>query len=80
MTIKEALQMIVDDCECPALNWTVNYAKYALTLDEYSEELKLQCLYIIGNISKWRAGKTSKFTKEQIKQCRDIIKKFAKYK
>jgi len=78
MTVKEALQMIVDDCNCPALNYAVNYAKAGLLMDDDSEELRVQCLYVQGNISSWRAGSTSKFTKEQIKECRDTIKKGGK--
>ncbi len=68
--------MIVDDCECPALNWAVNYAKEGLRLLDYPEALQIQCTYLIGNIGHWRAGKTSKFTKEQIKECRNVIKNY----
>lgn len=74
MTAKEAMKMIVDDCECPALNYAVNYALAGLKMPEDSEAFRVQCLYLIGNISKWRAGKTSKFSKEEIKEARAAIK------
>ncbi len=48
MTAKEAFRMIVQDQECPALNWAVEYA---------------------------RAGSTSRWTKEQIAEAREAIKK-----
>ena len=74
MTVKEALQMIVEDRDCPALNYAVNYAKVGLQMPDNSEVLRIQCLYLQGNISKWRAGKTSKFSKEQIAEARQAIK------
>ena len=78
MTIKEALRLIVKDQECPALNWAVNYAKAALLMPEDSELFWRQMLYVSGNISHWRAGKTSKCTKEQIKEVRQTIRQFIK--
>jgi len=75
ISAKEAMQMIVDDCECPALNYAVNYAKAGLEMDEGSDEFRVQCLYLIGNISHWRAGSTSKFSQEQIKEARAAINK-----
>lgn len=78
MTITEAIQMIVDDCNCPSVNYAVNYAKVALHMLSYgmedTKQFKVQCLYIQGNISNWRAGANSKFTKEQIKEARSVIK------
>ena len=75
MTAKDAMRMIVDDQECPSLNYAVNYAKAGLRMFESSEEFRVQCLYLIGNISRWRAGSTSKFSKEEIKEARAAIKK-----
>ena len=73
MTAKEAMQMVVDDCECPALNYAVNYAEAGLEMDEESKFFQVQCLYLIGNISRWRAGRSSKFSKEEIKEARAAI-------
>lgn len=53
MTIREALQAIVDHAEEPALNYAVNYAQYGVGLDD-SEELRVQCLYVLNNLAYWR--------------------------
>jgi len=76
MTVKEALELIVADQDCPALNYCVNYAKYALGLSASGQlaELRLQLLYTVSNITHWRAGKNVKATKEQIKECREVLK------
>ena len=73
----KALKMIVKDKNCPAVNYAVDYAAYATqVLDE--DELKVQCLYVLNNISQWRGGtKSSKFTKDEVKNARKVIKNFA---
>lgn len=58
--VKEALQEIVANEKAPALNWAVNYAKYALTMiDSGASEadLKVQLLYVLSNITHWRGDK-----------------------
>ena len=75
MTAKNAMQLIVEQQNMPALNYAVNYAHEGLRMDEGSHEFKVQCLYLSGNISNWRATKTSTVTKEQIQEARAAIKK-----
>ncbi len=77
MNAKEAMKMIVQDCECPALNYAVNYAIAGLEMVD-AEMFRVQCLYIIGNISGWRAGSTSRFSKDEIKEARAAIKREGK--
>ena len=50
------------------LNWAVNYCKAALCMT--GEELRVQCLYILGNISSWRHP--------EAKNVRKILKDFSK--
>lgn len=57
MTVKEALQKIVDNKHdyWRGQLYAVNYAKYGLTIpDDKVEELRVQCLYVLANISYWR--------------------------
>lgn len=77
MTPKEALELIVENQNCPALNYAVNYAKYALKLNEECKlaELRVQLLYVVCNLSKWRTGSTTTATAEQIKECRAVLRK-----
>jgi len=50
-----------------SLNWAVNYCRYAQHMR--GEELKVQCLYILNNIQKWRHP--------EAKEVRTVLKKFA---
>ncbi|MEM2125022.1 MAG: hypothetical protein QXQ53_01330 [Candidatus Methanosuratincola sp.] len=68
MTVHEALQAIVNNRHEKAVNWAVNYALYGLTLPE-GEELRVQCLYVLNNISRWRG--------ELAKEVRATLKKYA---
>lgn len=74
MTAKNAMQLIVDNQNSPALNYAVNYAKAGLDMDENSHDFRVQCLYLVGNISNWRATKSGLVTKEQIKEARKVLK------
>ena len=76
MTVRQALELIVENCNCPALNYAVNYAKYALDLEADGQlaELRIQLLYVVSNLSKWRASKAFQVTNEQIKECRAVLK------
>jgi hypothetical protein len=74
MTAKQAMKMIVDNQESPALNYAVNYAKAGLVMDENSHEFKVQCLYIVSNIGNWRSTKANPIPKEQIKEARQALK------
>ena len=75
MTTKEAMQLIVENRRNPALNYAVNYAIAAMAMEDDSNEFKVQCLYVLNNISSWRFNKMYSVTKEEIKECRDAIKK-----
>lgn len=66
MTVHEALQSIVNNAEEKSLNWAVNYAAYGLQLAE-GEELRVQCLYVLNNISRWR-GELAKEVRQTLKQ------------
>ena len=79
MNVTEALQLIVDNAENPALNYAVNYAQYGLSITD-PEELRVQCLYVLNNISGWRANKKFAVTKEQINDAKAAIKETAKVK
>ena len=74
MTAKEAMKLIVDNQEAPALNYAVNYVKAGLSMNENSEEFRVQCLYLVGNISNWRSTKAFPIPKEQIKEARQVLK------
>ena len=78
MTAKQAMQLVVSNQDMPALNYAVNYAKAGLQMDENSHEFKVQCLYVVGNMSSWRATKSSSVTKEEIKEARKVLKEFGK--
>ena len=66
--VKDAIKVILLDKDhyATSLNYAVNYCRYAL--DMTGEELRVQCLYIIGNITHWRHPKA--------KEVRDTIRKF----
>jgi len=50
----------------PSLNYAVEYAKYGMVCPD--DELKIQALYTLGNISRWK-GDTAK-------KCRAILKAY----
>jgi hypothetical protein len=50
--VHKCLQAIVDNRNEKSLNWAVNYAQAGLNMS--GEELRVQCLYVLGNISHWR--------------------------
>lgn len=77
MTPKEALELIIENQNCPALDRAVNYAKYALKLNEECKlaELRVQLLYVVSNLGKWRASKAFQVTNEQINECRTVLRK-----
>ena len=53
MTPQEACRKIVENRKEPSLNWAVDYASYGAGLPD-GPELKVQCLYVLNNISRWR--------------------------
>ena len=66
MTVKEALQAISDHAGEKALNYAVNYARYGLGIDD-AHELKVQCLYVLGNMAAWR-GDLAKEVRATLKE------------
>lgn len=52
--VKNAIRTILEDEKSykTSLNWAVNYCRHALS--QSREELKVQCLYILNNITRWR--------------------------
>ncbi len=65
MTTKEAFQAIVDHADEPSLNYAVEYAKYGLICPQ--EEVRIQALYTVGNISRWR-GELAKEVRAALKE------------
>ena len=64
--VKKALKVIVDNRDkTKALNWAVNYAFLGLSMSGH--ELKVQCLYVLNNITHWR-GPEAKSVKETLKR------------
>lgn len=52
MTPKQAMELIIQHASNPALNYAVKYAEYGICiLNENTNEFKVQCLYILNNIS-----------------------------
>jgi hypothetical protein len=56
MTKKQAIMVILSDKAkyTTTLNYTVDYCRAALTMDEDSEAFRVQVLYILANLSHWR--------------------------
>ena len=68
MTPQEACQKIVENSSEPALFYAVNYAAYGARLPN-GHELKVQCLYVLNNITRWRG--------DVAKEVRATLKKYA---
>ena len=68
--VKEAIREILKDKEAykTSLNYAVNYCQAAL--GQSGRELAVQCLYILGNISRWR--------NPEAKKVRAVLKAFSK--
>ena len=82
MSVSEALELIVNNWMCPALNYCIDYARYALSLGPCGPMttsdrriFKVQLLYVLCNMTHWRAGKSTTATAEQIKTARQVLKK-----
>ena len=61
-----ACASIVHEKSSPALNYAVGYALVGGTLRDPGE-IRVQCLYILNNISRWR-GDTAKRSREVFKR------------
>ena len=68
--VKEAIREILKDKEAykTSLNYAVNYCQVAL--GQSGRDLAVQCLYILGNISRWR--------NPEAKKVRAVLKAFSK--
>jgi hypothetical protein len=74
MTKTEALQTIVDNQDNPSLNYAINYAKVGLQMSEQDMGFETQILYVLSNLSHWRANKKFSITKETIKEVKETLK------
>lgn len=63
--VREALALIVKHRKEKALNWAVNYAREGLAMS--GEALRVQCLYVLGNITHWR-GDVAKDVRQTLKE------------
>lgn len=66
--VRSALQTIVRHQEEKAVNWAVNYAKAGIHMS--GEILRVQCLYVLNNITHWRG--------EDAKRVRNTLKSFTR--
>jgi len=64
--VRTALEVLVRNRKEKALNYAVNYAEAGCWMK--GEELRVQCLYVLNNMSHWRG--------ETAKQVRETLKKF----
>jgi hypothetical protein len=66
--VRVAIMRILEDEKSykTSLNYAVNYCKAAIKMN--GEDLRVQCLYILNNISHWRG--------EGSKEVRKILKDF----
>lgn len=70
--VKAAIRVILSDTDSysKSLNYAVNYCKAVFSQEMSGYELKVQCLYILSNISHWRHP--------EAKRVREVLKKFSK--
>ena len=70
--VKAAIQKILEDKKAykTSLNYAVNYCIAALS--QSGHELAVQCLYILGNISRWK--------NPDARKVKDVLKAFSKGK
>ena len=58
--VHKAIKTIAQECKNP---YALTYVKAAIMLDMTGEELRVQCLYILSNLTHWR-GETARQVKE----------------
>ena len=70
--VKAAIQKVLEDKKAykTSLNYAVNYCIAALS--QSGHELAVQCLYILGNISRWK--------NPDARKVKDVLKAFSKGK
>jgi len=69
MSVKDAIRIILSDTAnfAGTLNYAVNYCRAALEMADGSVDLRVQCAYILNNLSRWRHP--------QAKAVRNVLKK-----
>lgn len=68
LTMSQCCEAILQSAHDKALNYAVNYARRGLACE--GEEARVQALYILNNMSRWRGP--------MAKQVRDSLKHIAK--
>ena len=66
--VHQAFRNIIKNKQEKALNYCVNYARAGLHMT--GRELKVQCLYVLNNMTHWRGADARK--------ARNIIKEYIK--
>lgn len=66
LSFHECCHAIVKNRNEKALNYAVNYAREGLNMDQDDYAAKVQCLYILNNMTAWR-GETAKAVRESLK-------------
>lgn len=64
LTMRQCCTAILQSAHEKALNYAIGYARHGLTCD--GQEARVQALYILGNISRWR-GPMAKQVRESLK-------------
>ena len=62
--VHRALEGVLVNRDARAVNWAVNYARAGLGME--GEALRVQCLYILNNITHWR-GDTATWVRRTLK-------------
>ena len=64
--VREALALIIQNKDEKSLNYAVVYAREGMGMS--GDELYAQCLYVRGNMSRWR-GDTATWVRDVLKRC-----------
>ena len=59
LEVKSAIKLILEDkkSQASSTNYAIHYCERGLGM--HGEELRIQCLYIINNITHWRGAKAA---------------------
>lgn len=66
--MRDALEIIMNNRDAKALNYAVAYADIGIGLE--GDDLRIQCLYVLNNMSHWRG--------DNAKKVRTILKAYTK--
>lgn len=64
LTMRQCCTAILQSAHDKALNYAIGYARHGLTCEGH--EARVQALYILGNITRWR-GPMAKQVRESLK-------------